>query len=197
MADTIKELDSGLVTVGQPVEGGAAWTSFATSPTLPTDAVTKMSELADFESIGELSDDGVSEGADLSSNDFKGWHGTTILSVIDETTKTYKIVCSEYERGTVAKLRYGPGNVTVGTDGTWSKISETPAIPDIVVPLVFDLLTSSGHLVRKVVHRAKVTDVDDIDYKKGDLLLVGITFTVLDPGSGPDVETFRAKPASE
>lgn len=192
----IAELDSSLVTVGQPVDGGAAWVSFADSQTLPTDATTAMSTFTDFESIGELSDDGIQEGADISSEDTKGWHGTTVLSVVDETTKTYQITCIEYDRGTVAKLRYGADNVELNDDGTWSAIHETPSLPDIVVPFVFDLLESNGNLVRKVIHKAKVTDVDDIEYKNGELIGIGITFTVLDPGTGSDVDTYRAKPAT-
>lgn len=191
---TISDIDSSLVTVGQPVEGGACWASFAPSPTYPTDATAKMSVLPDYESAGELSTSGFTEGKSISSTDHKGWHGKTLVSTIDDTTNTYQAEFVEVSRGTAAKLRYGKTNVSVDVDGAVTKIEDTSFNNDIV-SLVFDELESNGYLRRTVVKRCKVSNMDDVAHQKGSLMVYGMTFTVLEPADGSAaVVIYRAKP---
>lgn len=188
-------LDATLVTVGQPVEGGAAFVSFEETPIFPTDAVTAMSTLSDFSSIGELSENGFTEGISLTSTDFEGWHGNILLSVKGKEKRTYKLELLEVGRETVAKLRYGSKNVTA-TDGVVTKIVTTNANDDEVA-LVFDELESNGYLRRTIIRRAKVTSMDDVPHQRGQLMAYGMEFTVLEPaGSASAIEIYRAKPAA-
>lgn len=192
---TISEIDSTLVTVGQPVEGGACWVSFADDPAYPTDAATKMSTIADYESAGELSENGFTEGKSVSSTNHKGWHGKVLLATVDETTNTYQAEFVEVSRGTAAKLRYGKANVTVAVDGSVTKIEDT-SFNDDEVSLVFDELESNGFLRRTVVKRCKVTEMDDVAHQKGSLMVYGMTFTVLEPADGgAAIVIYRAQPA--
>ena len=192
----INDLDSSLVTTGNPVDGGSCYTSFESGAALPTDATTKMSTLTGFESLGELSDNGFTESKSVSTETKKGWHGTSLLVVTTDEDKKYKAEFVEVNRPAVAKLRYGADNVTAGTDGSVSKIEDRFGV-DITVPLVFDELESSGYLRRTVVKKAHVTSFDDVGHKRGDLIMYGMEFTVLDPGDGsPAVTIYRAKPAA-
>ncbi len=192
----ISELDSSLVTVGNPVDGGSCFTSFKSDAALPTDATTKMSTLTDFESLGELSDNGFTESKSVSTDAKKGWHGTTLLVVTTDEDKKYKAEFVEVNRPAVAKLRYGADNVTADTDGSVSKIEDRFGV-DTTVPLVFDELESNGYLRRTVVKKARVTSFDDVGHKRGDLIMYGMEFTVLDPGDGsPAVTIYRAKPVA-
>lgn len=193
----ISEIDSSLVTVGQPVEGGACWASFADAPTYPTDAVTKMSTLTGYESAGELSENGFTEGKSISSSTHKGWHGKTLLTTVDDTTNTYQAEFVEVSRGTAAKLRYGASNVTVDEPtGAVTKIEDTSVNND-VVSLVFDELESNGYLRRTVVKRCKVSSFDDVPHSKGNLMVYGMTFTVQEPPDGSAaIVIYRAKPSS-
>ena len=192
----INDLDSSLVTTGNPVDGGSCYTSFKPGTALPTDATTKMSTLTGFESLGELSDNGFTESKSVSTDAKKGWHGTTLLVVTTDEDKKYKAEFVEVNRPSVAKLRYGADNVTERTDGSVSKIEDKFGV-DTIVPLVFDELESNGFLRRTVVKKARVTSFDDIGHKRGDLIVYGMEFTVLDPGDGsPAVTIYRAKPAA-
>lgn len=192
----VKEIDATLVTVGQPVDGGACFVSFADAPTYPADAATAMSTLTGYESVGELSENGFTESKSISSTNLKGWHGKNLLAVTDDTTNTYKVELAEVSRGTSAKLRYGKDNVTVNAeDGSWSKISDN-SVNDDKVSLVIDELESNGYLRRTVVKRCKVTSFDDVAHTKGALMVYGMTFTALDPADGSAaIEIYRAKPA--
>ena len=189
----VAELDSSLATVGQPKEGGSAWVSFASAPTYPTDATAAMSTLTSYSSLGELSTNGYTEKKDKSTNEFSGWHGSTILTCTDKTKNTIKCEFVEVDRVEAAKLRYGQANVTADTDGSWKQINDTDSDED-EVSLVFEELESNGHLVRTLIKRCKVTSLDDVPHKRGELVVYGMEFTVLKPADGSaETQKFRAK----
>lgn len=194
--DTL-DLNSAFVSVAQPIEGGAAWVCFEEEPTYPTDAVTPMSEIEGWYSLGELSTNGFTESKSVSSDAKRGWHNTVLLTSESEMTETYKAEFLEYVRATVAMLRHGKDNVEVNEDGSWSHLAhgstsnQTPAF-------VFDELESNGHLHRTLVKRASGTEFDDVGHAFGDLIYYGMTFTALTPKDGGDaIEEWRAKPAAD
>lgn len=190
----LKPFDNDLVTVGRPSEGGCCWTDFSAAPVLPTDASTEMA--SPWESLGDLSENGFTEGKSVTANKFKGWRGSVVLTSISEEDRTFKVEFIEVNRPSVAKLRYGSENVTEGADGSVSKISDKVGVLQRV-PLVFDELESTGYLRRTVVKRASVDSFDDVPHQQGSLLVYGMTFTALDTGDGEPVTIYRAKPAGQ
>lgn len=187
-----KEIDTNLVTVGQPAEGGCCYTSFKEDPSLPADAVTKMSTLQDFESLGELSENGYTEGKSVSTNKFKGWHGSVVLTSVSEEDHTFKVEFIEPNRPAVAKLRHGAKNVETDEEGNLIHIKAVVGT-GVKVPLVFDELESNGWLRRTVVKKATIDSFDDVPHQKGSLLVYGMTFTAIDDDGLYDI--YRAKPA--
>ncbi|MCI9129352.1 MAG: hypothetical protein HFJ65_03410 [Eggerthellaceae bacterium] len=194
--DTL-DLNSAFVSVAQPIEGGAAWVCFDENPVYPTDAVTPMSSIPGWYSLGELSTNGFTEAKSVSSDAKRGWHNTVLLTSESETTETYKAEFLEYVRASVAMLRYGKDNVDVNEDGSWKHLkhgstgNQTPAF-------VFDELESNGHLHRTLVKRASGTEFDNVGHEVGNLIYYGMTFTALAPkGGGEAIEEWRAKPASD
>lgn len=191
----IADIDTSLITVGQPSEGGCCWTSFAENPALPTDAATKMGTLTGWESLGELSENGFAESKSVTENKFKGWHGSIVLTAISEEENTYKAEFIEVNRPSAAKLRYGSKNVEAGVDGSVSHISGKPSAGD-KVPLVFDELESNGYLRRTVVRKASVSSFDEVPHQKGALMVYGMTFTAIEV-DGQAFDIYRAKPADD
>lgn len=192
---TLSDIDANLTTVGKPAEGGCCYTNFGASPIFPTSATDKMSTLSGWESLGELSTDGFTESKSVSKTELKGWHGTTLRVADGDESKKMKAVFVEVNRPSAAKLRYGTANVAAGADGSVSNIKDKFGV-DVTVPLLFDELESNGYLRRTLVRKANVTGFDDVPHKRGDLLVYGMEFTVLDPGNGlTPVEVWRAKPA--
>lgn len=189
------DIDASLVSVGKPVEGGCVYVDF-TPGTYPTDAATAMSTLSNYESAGEVSENGYTESRSLSTTDHKGWHGSVVLTSIDDDTKTYKIEFIEVARGTAAKLRYGAKNVTLNDDGSVKKIVDSTFSGD-PISLVIDELESNGNLRRTVIKKAVVTSFDDVTHQRGSLMSYGMTFTVNDPDDGSEaIEIYRAKPST-
>ncbi|MDD6945106.1 MAG: hypothetical protein PUI67_05660 [Collinsella sp.] len=190
----LAEIDTSLVTAGAPADGGCCWVSFNLSAALPTDATTKMSTLTDFESVGDLSENGYTESKSVSSTEEKGWHGTPQIVLVDSETNKYKLEFTEVLRPTVAKIRYGSKNVQVNEDGTIKQISGKPTGIEYVA-MVIDELMSNGWLSRTVVKKAAIDSFDDVAHNKGKRMVYGMEFTAVEVG-GSCFERYFAKPAS-
>jgi hypothetical protein len=194
MAET--NIDTSLMTVGKPTEGGCVYVSFNTDCTLPTDATTKISTLTDFKSVGDISENGFTEARSIDSEDIKDWGGTTILTLINGDTTTFQTEFLEVNRDVACKLRYGKDAVTTGTDGSVSEVKYKSYAGDPVV-LVIDELETNGAIRRTVIKSAVVTSFDDITHQKGSLMVYGMTFTANAPKDGSEpVVIYRSKVAS-
>lgn len=191
----LNAFDNNMVTVGQPSEGGCCFTSFEANPSVPTDAVTKISTLAGFESLGDLSENGYTESKSVTSNKLKGWRGSVVLSVLSEEDHTFKLEFIEVNRPSVAKLRYGAENVEAGDDGSVAHIKAVIGT-NVRVPLVIDELESGGYLRRTVIKQATIDSFDDVPHQKGSLMVYGMTFTAMDTGDGKFYDIYRAKPVA-
>jgi hypothetical protein len=183
MAET--NIDTTLMTVGQPTEGGCVYVSFDTSTALPTDAKTKISTLTGFESVGDISENGFTESRDISSTDVKDWGGSTVATLIESDQVKYQVELLEVNRGTSAKLRYGQDAVTVGDDGS-VKVIKYKQFAGKPVVLVIDELESNGALRRTVVKNAVINSFDDIAHQKGSLMVYGMTFNANTPADGSE-----------
>lgn len=191
----LADIDSNLVTTGRPTDGGCVYVTFDMEAETPTDATTKMSTLADFESVGELSENGFTEGKATTANKFKGWHGSVVLSEVSDEEHTFKLEFIEVARPVVAKMRFGENAVTAGEDGSISSIK--PIIgTNITIKMVIDELESNGYLRRTVIKKATIDTFDDVAHQKGSLMVYGCTCTAIDPGDGTPFEVYRAKPAA-
>lgn len=193
MAD-LEPIDNNLTTVGQPTAGGCVYVAFKANPTLPSDATTKMDTLTDFVSLGDISENGFTEANARSKNKHKNWNGDVVRTSISDEENTYKLEFIEPNRPSVAKLRYGSGNVEAGTDGSVSHIKGVLGT-DEQVALVIDELESGGFLRRTVIPCATIDSFDDVAHQKGSLLVYGMTFTAV-KGTGNIFDIYRAKPAT-
>lgn len=192
MAD-LEAIDTSLISVGKPTDGGCVYVSFAEKPTLPTSASQKMSEMSDFESVGEISENGFTESKSVTSSKFSGWHGGTVLTAQQSEDHTFKLEFLEVARPVVAAMRFGKKAVTEGEDGSVASIK--PIIgTEITVSLVIDELESNGMLRRTVIDKATIESFDDVPHQRGSLMVYGCTFTAIDPGTGIPFEVYRAKP---
>lgn len=185
-------IDTSNVTTGAPVEGACCFTSFADSPTLPT---TAAEDLTGFDSVGEISENGYTKSVSVTTNKFKGWHGSTILTQVSNEENTFKVAFAEVDGGVVNKIRYGADNVTVDANGKVTAIDPT-VVPSHTLPLVFDELLANGRKRRTVFPRATIESVDDEAHAKGSLLLIGMTFSANVDDQGRPYYIREAAPTS-
>lgn len=191
---TLEDIDTSLITVGQPTDGGCAYVCIGTPSSLPTSASTKMSTLTDFESCGTISENGFTFSKSVTTNKFKDWGGNIVLTAVSEEENTFKVEFTEINRPIVAKLKYGASNVEAATDGSVSHI-KAAADTGQKVALVIDELESNGYLRRTVVPCASIDSFDDETHQKGSLLVYGMTFTAM-VKDGVSFHIYRAKPTT-
>lgn len=190
----MSEIDTSLITVGAPTDGGCAYISFAADPKLPTDATTAMSTLTDFVSLGDVSENGFTETRDISTTSHKDWGGEVVATTIDSDESTFKIELLEVNRASAAKLRYGEDSVTA--DGDSITQIEYNAYKGKGYPIVIDELETNGCLRRTVIKKGIVTSFDDVAHQKGSLMVYGLTITANKPAdASAPVTVYRAKPA--
>ena len=186
----LAQVDPSLVTVGQPTEGGYLYAYIGTPETLPTDAVTALP--SGFESVGYITENGLTDSASITSNKFGEWGGKNVLSFNSKIEGTMKVELEEINRPICAKLRYGSKNVETNTDGSVKSIKETAA-PNEEVCFVAEEIESNGMKRRTVFPRVKVESVDDIAHQLGSLMVYGLTFTKLVCNDGYSVGVYRGE----
>lgn len=189
----LENLDTSLITVGQPSQGGYLYAYIGTPESLPTDAVSALP--SGFESVGYITENGINDTASITSNKFGEWGGTNVLSFNSKIEGTMKVELEEINRPVCAKLRYGSNNVTVDTDGTVKSVKETTA-PNEEVCFVAEEIESNGMKRRIIFPRVKVESVDDIAHQLGSLMVYGLTFTKLVGADGYSVMVHRGKVAT-
>ena len=185
-AKATTDLNPGFATSSIGIEGGGVvYTSFKADAAVPTDATTKMSALADFVSLGELSENGFTDSRSISTTDHKGYHGTIVMTTVDDDTTKIKVEFLEVNRPAVAKLRYGNDSVTE-TAGKITAIKRKPYKGE-KHPFVLQELMSDTRLHRIVVEKGVITSFDDVPHKRGDLMVYGMEITANTPDDGSEV----------
>ena len=166
------------VTAGKPKVGGAIYVA-PTGTTLPTDATTTLD--AAFENLGYISEDGVTQNITRDSESIKAWGGDTVLTSQTDFAETFSFRMIEALNLAAKMVTFGADNVT-GTLATGVTVKtnakELPA-QSYVIEMV-----QNGHLVRKVIPNAKVTELGEIQYVDGQAVGYEPTITALPDTAG-------------
>lgn len=166
------------VTAGKPKTGGAIFVA-PVGTALPTDATTNLD--AAFENLGYISEDGVTQNITRDSESIKAWGGDTVLTSQTDFAETFSFRMIEALNLAAKKVTFGADNVT-GTlaAGVTVKTNakELPA-QSYVIEMV-----QNGHLVRKVIPNAKVTELGEIQYVDGQAVGYEPTITALPDTAG-------------
>lgn len=188
------------VSTGSPVEGACCFVNFDT--TTDISSITAANYLTTFkasgskwENLGELSENGYTKSVSTTSNKFKGWHGSTLLTKVSDEENTFKAEFLEVARPTAAKLRYGVDAVKTGTDGSIDSITPTTVPTRHVIIAVAELL-DNGRLMLTIFPRASIDSIDDEAHQKGSLMLYGMTFSASNDTAGHPYYITYAKPSA-
>ena len=171
------------VVVASPASGGGALVA-PLGTALPTSTSGTIN--AAFLPLGFLSDDGVNEKTDRSSDKVYAWGGDTIQTTQKSYAKSFKLTIAEYLNATAKSVVHGDNNVTAtaagASNGNQLTIKDTAA----QLPLnswVFDIVSGPA-TIRKVIPRGRVSDIGDVDYKSTDISGQEITIDTYPDGNG-------------
>ena len=97
------------VTVGKPKVGGSVFCAPVGSK-LPTDATSALDQA--FQSLGYISEDGLTNANSPDSDKIKAWGGDTVLNYQKDKPDTFQMKLSAARNPEVLKTVYGNGNVS-------------------------------------------------------------------------------------
>ena len=147
------------VSAGKPKKTGAIFAA-PKGTTLPESTSEALNDA--FKCLGFVSDAGVVNGTNISSNKIKAWGGETVLVIYSSKEDTYKFTLIEVKNLDVLKFVYGTENVS-GTLETGITVTANAGQPD-EISLVIDMIMSDNTAKRVVIPTASISAVGDITY---------------------------------
>lgn len=184
MAQTAKN-----VVFSKPKATGAVWTA-PEGTAVPTDAAADLA--ADFKGWGYISEDGIAEAHELSSETVKDYGKTNVLVIDGGDDVTLSFTPLEYTNPAVQEAIFGTANVKTDESGAIQSITMTDDAKEVRV-FVFEHVLSNGTIERDVYPRAKVTAIDTNTYSASAALGPNITITALASEDGPKGYKYFAK----
>lgn len=159
------------VTAAKPKTGGALHVG-ATTATLPTSTDATMTG---FTSLGNISDEGMSNNMSTESEDVKAWGGATVLTTQTSTDDTFACTLLDSLDVNVLKEIYGAANVS-GTLSTGITIKKN-ALEKVSRAWVIDMVMADGVLKRICIPNGKISEIGEIKYVDNEPVGFEITIT--------------------
>lgn len=135
------------------------------------------SSVAGAESLGYISEDGITISFDISTEDIPHWANSVVKSPITEYKETLQAGFLE-GRESVLKAIFGSDNVTEDEATGVVTVRHNANLAEEKI-LVFDHIEGDDTVVRTVVPRAVVSEIDDLQFSAGDPVTYTATFNCL------------------
>lgn len=169
----------GNVSTAKPKIGGAIY-SAPLGTSLPTDATTEL--VAEFKSLGYISEDGLVNANTASTENIKAWGGDIVAVVQSEKTDTFTYKLIESTNVDVLKEVYGQNNVSGTLEAGITIKANSELLEEHII--IVDTVLKSGTLKRIVIPNGQVSEVGDITYGDEEVLGYETTLQALPDAEG-------------
>lgn len=160
---------------------------------LPTDATSALA--AAFKTLGHLSEDGFTNNYERSSEDLREMGGAVVLTVQTESKDSFKFKLIDALDPEALKAAYGSDKVSGDLDNG-IEVTVDGSEPEESV-WVFETIMRDGALQRIVIPDGKVSEMDEVPFKRNELVGFDITLAaLLDPIEGFNHKTYIVKPSA-
>lgn len=165
------------VTAAKPGVGGGIWFAPEGS-TLPTDASTALD--AAFESLGYVSDAGVTRSLAKENTVVNAWGGQTVAVLNAKKTETFKFRLIEADNIDALGLAFGEATGALSTGIT---VKSTGAQGEAHSYVISTIMADNIHQ-RIVIPSGVVTGVGDVVYVDNDVVGFDLTITAIADATG-------------
>lgn len=179
------------VSVGKPMAAGGI---FAGDPddTLPVDATTALG--VDFDNLGLVSEDGLTNSIEVDSENIVEWGGNTVLTIKTSRSETFAWTFIETNALVLSEV-YGPQNVVVGAADALTVIHNADDLPRRAY--IFEILMTGNKVKRIVVPNGQITEIGDVVYVAGEAIGYEVTLSCFPDSAGNTVYEFIAEITGE
>jgi len=169
-----------MVTAAKPKIGGAISLAPLTT-TLPTTADGTLD--VGFESLGYVSDEGLTRSMSLDTEVIKAWGGDTVLVLDNGKTETYQFTLLDATSILSLKLMHGESNVTGNSLASGISVKSNNSEKEKHA-FVVDMIEAENTLHRIVIPKGVVTEIGDITYVDNEPIRGNVTITALADDNG-------------
>lgn len=159
---------------------------------LPTDATTALGDA--FQNMGYVSEDGVVNSLNKTSQDIKEWGGNVVKTVQTGMKDTYKQKFIESVNPVVLEAIYGPENVNVKDDGSID-IKVNAKDTGEAVYVIDEIM--GDRLRRTVIPRGTIESIGDIVHKSDTAIAYDTTISCGRDSSGNSHYEYYSAPIAE
>lgn len=185
--------DAKNVSTAKPKVGGAIYTAPLGS-TLPKNATEVLDEA--FQSLGYISEDGLTNENSPESDEIKAWGGDTVAVVQTDKPDTFGYTLIEHLNINVLKEMYGETNVTGDLETGITVKANSQELKEHA--LVIDMQLKGDILKRIVIPSGKISEIGEISYTDSDAIGYEVTIqAVPDTDGNSHYEYIQKKPAGE
>lgn len=165
------------VSVGKPMIGGAVFVA-PIGTALPATAVATLDNA--FEALGYISEDGVSNSLERTTENIKAWGGDIVLSPQTEKLDTWTMTFIESLNATVLEQVFGSDNVS-GDLATGLTVKANSKELDHSV-WVIDVEMNGGYKKRVVIPNGQITATGEVTYADNTAIGYNATITAFPGG---------------
>ena len=171
------------VLAGKPLVGGGIFVA-PKGTGRPTDATTALN--VGYKGTGYVSEDGVTETVDRSTDKIRAWGGDTVKVVQSEFGVQYEFTFIETLNSEVLKTVYGGTNVTTtaatAAKGTLHKVKlNSGTLPE--QQFVIDM--KDGNATVRISFIGQISEVGEVTYSDEEVIGYPVTVTAI-PGANGD-----------
>lgn len=167
------------VSAAKPKVGGAVYRASSSSAVLPTDTSTA---LTGFDSLGYISDAGLTNSNSPASTNIKAWGGDNVLTTQTDKPDTFKFKLIEAVDKNVLKTVYGADNVTGDLSSGITVNANTAQLDEAAY--VIDMILRGGIAKRICIPKGQIQSIGDVVYSDGEAIGYEITILAIPDASG-------------
>ena len=165
-----------------------------TTATLPTNLTDVPG--SEFESLGYVTEDGVTEAVSRDSEKKKAWGGQIVKILSTDHEATWSFALMETANTAGLKAVYGEDNII--DDGTGQSLLKINADELPERSFIFDMLDKGSKIAKRIViPRGRVTEIGDVVYTHADTTAFEVTIEAMEDTDGNKAYVYTASDADE